>query len=188
MTKGITDDLRSIGIPDDLRIIESKDVAKIIQKTLEHYMKEYLPGYDLIAMSYLNNFATGYFINPADLTHVHLWRIMINPVDRITYSDTWQEVALIPIDGYKFPRSVITLKKDIELRKLGFGIPDGRLTFNLEDFEWRCLWAIKENLKDHMNSVYLLADEDRYNKEVAMEVFLVYVKALCDLQECLNSY
>jgi hypothetical protein len=188
MSKGMTDDLSALGMMGDTRIMKDKEATRFIQRALEHQMKEFLPGYDLTALSYLNGFTTGYFINPADLSYVHLWRIMINPVDRITYSDTWKEAALIPIDGYQFPHSVIRLKKDNELREMGFDIPAGRISLDLGDVEWRCLWAIKENLKDHVNSVCFMVDEDCYNKDVAMEVFLAYMRALHDLQECLNDY
>jgi hypothetical protein len=188
MSNGLTDDLRSIGMMNNVSIIQAREVTKTMQTLLEHGIKEFRPGYALIAMSYLNGFTTGYFINPADLTYVHLWRVMINPIDRIIYSDTWQEAALIPIDGYKFPHSVIKLKKDDELNKLGFSTSDEPTPLDLEDFEWRSLWVIKENLKSHMNSVCFLVDKDRYNKDVALEVFLAYTQALHDLQECLNDY
>jgi hypothetical protein len=40
------------------------------------------------------------------------------------YPDTLREIALIPIDGFRFRRDVVFTKEPDELRTLGFDIPN----------------------------------------------------------------
>jgi hypothetical protein len=98
-----------------------------LRKILEYNIQEARPGFELVGMKYLHGHATGYFINPADLAYVHIWEIMLDPgmypEKTIMHPDTFREIALMPIDGHRFPSDVILTKTPGELNQLGFDIP-----------------------------------------------------------------
>jgi hypothetical protein len=147
------------------------------------------PGFELIGMVYLDGMLTGYFTNPADITYVHVWEVKVSPDCRHVYSETWREKALYPIDGYKFRRDVILFKEQEELGKMGFYVPDPpNETLELDDLQWRCLWAVKENLKAHQKSAVSLLHRDSYTEDIAQEIFNAYMEALWDLQDILGDY
>lgn len=171
--------------------LKTRGLTAKFQEILKRCMEEEKtrPGFDLIGMSYLNGALTGYFVNPADLAYLHIWEVKISPDSRIIYSETWREIMLVPIDGYRFRRDVILFKETEELEKLGFYICSPlNETLELDDLQWRCLWAIKENLKKHKETVSLLIDPDHCDKSIGPEVFNAYMQAFWDLQDILGSY
>jgi hypothetical protein len=93
-----------------------------LRKILEYSIQEERPGLELVGMAHLYSLATGYFINPANLSYVHIWEMVIT--EEAIYSDTLREIALIPIDGFRFRRYVVFTKEPDELRTLGFDIPN----------------------------------------------------------------
>jgi hypothetical protein len=148
---------------------------------LEHEIKEYRPGFNLIGFSYQRGLLTGYFMNPADPAYVHIWQILIDRKNMDIYSATLREVMLVPVDNYRFPHAVILLKKPGELQKLGFDTPEFRdvIPLRLEDAEWRYLCAIKDDLMEHAEGASYILDPP---------VFRAYMRALSGLQEALGDY
>jgi hypothetical protein len=168
----------------------NKDIIRSFQEILEHCMaetKEAERGLALIGLSYRNTLLTGFFVNPCDPIHVHIWKVRISPDGKTVYSDTWREVMLLPIDGYRFPRYVNRLVEEEALRRMGFSIPAKNEAFELTDFQWRVLWAVKENLKDYEEDAGRMAvDLNRPENETA--VFAAYMRALYDLRDILGNY
>jgi hypothetical protein len=170
----------------------TRGVTDNFREILEYLMaSSYRLAFELIGLSYNHGTITGYFVNRAELKYVHIWEVKISPDYKYIYSDTWREIMLVPIDGCQFRRDVVLIKKADELKKLGFNIPDhdGIVPLRLEDAEWRYLWAVKENLKDHMGAAaYFITNPDQYNDDLGLEVFKAYNQALEDLQEALGDY
>jgi hypothetical protein len=149
--------------------------------------EESRPDLELIGMEYSNDILTGYFVKPTDLTYVHIWEVK---VDReFIYSDTWREVMLVPIDGYRFRRNITLLRGDEDLNALGFMLPESNKdgTLELNNVQWGALFRIKENLKSHREATVLLLDSDNYCMELALEAVTAYMKALWDLQDILGD-
>jgi hypothetical protein len=48
---------------------------------------------------------------------------MIDPEDYVIYSSTLREIAMVPIDHFRFRFDIVFTKRTDELRKLGFLIP-----------------------------------------------------------------
>jgi hypothetical protein len=172
--------------------MKTRRVTSRFREILEHLMEKEgtRPGFELAGMSCLSGSLTGYFVNPSDLRYVHIWEVKISPDSQIIYDDTWREVKLMPIDGCRFRRDVILFKETEELEKMGFyiaGLPNNG-TLELDDLQWRCLWAVKENLKDHKDAAIFILNPDKCDRETCLEVFNTYMEALQDLQDILGDY
>jgi hypothetical protein len=142
----------------------------------------------LIGLTHRNGLLTGFFVNPCDVfdEYVHIWEVRISPDDKHFYLDTTREVMLLPIDGYQFPRYVTLFKGKEELQQMGFSIPESPKngTLELDDLQWRALWEVKENLKDHEKEASQGVD---WRKPEA-GVFNAYMRALQDLRDILGDY
>jgi hypothetical protein len=180
--------LKEVYSGDRIIIVTNEALQRTMRGFLEEGIKEHRPGFVLIGMSYREHTVTGYFINPAELTYVHIWRVRINPLDRIIYSDTWRELALVPIDGYRFRHDVILTKEIGELNKLGFDIPEPIVPLRLDGVVWQFLWAVKENLKDHWKAACQIIGPEKHDKALDIEVHQAYAQAMADLQEALDDY
>jgi hypothetical protein len=113
--------------PDHINELKTKGLTANMREILIHGMEaeESRPGFELVGFSYLDGTLTGYFVNPADLTYLHVWEVKISPDCKYVFFDTWREKMLIPIDGYKFPDDIFLTRDTGELNKMGFSISKG---------------------------------------------------------------
>jgi hypothetical protein len=155
-------------------------IERFIKEVLEHGIQEFRAGFELIGYE-SSRVITGYFINPVDLAYVHIWEVAVDLGKRIVYTDTWEEIGLFPAETYKFGQDFIPTEKYSTLWEKG--IIDPAFLYRLEDAEWRCLWAIKERLKEHKDAVTRIA-----HTEPGQEICRVYMETLKDLEDGLGGH
>jgi hypothetical protein len=159
-------------------------IVRFIKESLEYGIQEFHTGFELIGFEY-NSCITGYFINPVDLTYIHVWKVNIDPEKRIIYSDTWEEKMLAPMETYSFNYDFIPTDKYFEL--LTKNLVNHFSFLRLEDGKDRFLRTIKERLKKYEDVVVKIAHPELYTKEAVNTVCRIYLQTLRDLENYLND-